>query len=50
MIEEYTKEPYKDWLTTHGIVFKRKLENETAVDGVVKIYSIKTDNDKINKH
>jgi hypothetical protein len=49
MIEDYTKEPYKEWLTTHGIVFKRKLENETAFDGVVKIYSIKTDKDKINK-
>ena len=49
MIEGYGKEPYKEWLTTHGIVFKRKLENETAFDGIVKIYSITTDNDTIKQ-
>jgi hypothetical protein len=49
MIDDYTKETYKDWLTAHGTTFKRKLENETAFDGIVKIYSIKTDNDKLNK-
>jgi len=49
MLNEYKNEPYNDWLTVHGINFKRKLENETAFDGIVKIYSIKTDNDKMNK-
>ena len=49
MIENYAKETYKDWLTVHGIRFLRKLENETAFDGIVKIYSIKSDNDEINK-
>jgi hypothetical protein len=49
MIDDYTKETYQDWLTIHGTNFKRKLENETAFDGIVKIYSIKTDDDKINK-
>jgi hypothetical protein len=49
MIDDYTRETYKDWLTIHGTTFKRKLENETAFDGIVKIYSLKTDNDKINR-
>jgi hypothetical protein len=49
MTDDYTKEAYEDWLTIHGINFKRKLENETAFDGIVKIYSIKTDSDKLNK-
>ena len=29
--------------------FERKLENETAFDGVVKIYSLTSDNRKLNK-
>ncbi|MGC3946407.1 MAG: hypothetical protein QM762_18115 [Chryseolinea sp.] len=49
MIEDYSKEAHKYWLTTHGVEFKRKLENETAYDGIVKIYSITTDNDKLNR-
>jgi hypothetical protein len=49
MIDDYRKEPNKYWLTTLGVTFKRKLENETAFDGIVKIYSLATNNDKINK-
>lgn len=49
MIQDYTQERYNEWLATKGITFKRKLENETAFDGLVKIYSIKTDNININK-
>ena len=29
--------------------FERKLENETAFDGVVKIYSLKSNNNELNK-
>lgn len=49
MIQDYAQERYNEWLATHGITFERKLENETAFDGLVKIYSIKTDNININK-
>ena len=49
MLSNYKNEIYKDWLTVHGIKFKRKLENETAFDGIVKIYSISSDNENINK-
>lgn len=48
MTDNYTKEIYKYWLTIHGINFKRKLEYETAFDGIVKIYSLKTDSDRLN--
>ena len=49
MLRDYKNETYKDWITVHGIDFKRKLENETAFDGIVKIYSFKADNDYIDK-
>jgi hypothetical protein len=49
MFQANTNEQPIDWLLVHGIAFKRKLENETAFDGIVKIYSIKTDNEKINR-
>lgn len=49
MMIDYTKEPFCEWFQVAGITFFRKLENETAFDGVVKIYSLKTDRDEINQ-
>ncbi len=48
MILDYDKEKYQEWDVFNGVKFYRKLEYETAFDGIVKIYSIKTDNSQIN--
>ena len=37
----YFSEQYKTWMKVNSITFERKLENETAFDGIVKIYSLK---------
>ena len=48
MLLDYKHEPFHHWQTIAGINFSRKLENETAFDDVVKIYSFQTDSDKVN--
>lgn len=45
----YKSEKYNSFAEVNGITFKRKLENETAFDGIVKIYSIETSSDKLNQ-
>ncbi|MCD9854877.1 hypothetical protein LUD75_09185 [Epilithonimonas sp. JDS] len=37
----YFSEQYKTWKKLNFITFERKLENETAFDGIVKVYSLK---------
>ena len=49
MIFNYDQEKFQQWDVFNGIKFYRKLEYETAFDGIVKIYSLKTDNSQINK-
>ena len=44
----YASENYKFWITLKFINFKRKLENETAFDGIVKIYRLSTSDTKLN--
>ena len=38
----YISEKYQIWTEINSVIFERKLENETAFDGIVKIYSLKT--------
>jgi hypothetical protein len=45
----YTSEKFEFWITLMSTNFKRKLENETAFDGVVKIYSLTSDKTELNK-
>lgn len=45
----YTSEKYQIWTETNSVTFERKLENETAFDGIVKIYSLKTNVESINQ-
>jgi len=49
MLTDYNTEKYNDWEVFHGIKFFRKLEYETAFDGIVKIYSLSTENEEVNK-
>lgn len=42
MKSDYSNEEYVQWKEIHGITFYRKLENETAFDGMIKIYSFYT--------
>lgn len=49
MIFDYSREIFQEWLTMHNVTFSRKSQNETAFDGVIKIYSLKTDNHKLNE-
>ncbi|MEX0315858.1 MAG: hypothetical protein AB3N18_16890 [Allomuricauda sp.] len=44
----YATEKYTEWTKAGLITFERKLEYETAFDGVVKIYSLKTNNSNLN--
>ncbi len=44
----YDIEKYEVWTKTNDITFDRKLEYETAFDGIVKIYSLITDNWNLN--
>ncbi|XLS27659.1 hypothetical protein ACJD0Z_10670 [Flavobacteriaceae bacterium M23B6Z8] len=44
----YESEKYQVWTKADEITFERKLEFETAFDGMVKIYSLQTDNPKLN--
>lgn len=45
----FTRKDFEEWENFHGITFFRKLELETAFDGIVKVYSLKTDDDKTNE-
>ncbi len=45
----YTAEKYEFWASRISTNFERKLENETAFDGVVKIYSLRSNNSELNK-
>ena len=44
----YDIEKYSEWTKAGLVTFERKLEYETAFDGVVKIYSLKTNNSNLN--
>lgn len=45
----YTSEKHQIWTETNSVTFERKLENETAFDGIVKIYSLRTNVESINQ-
>jgi hypothetical protein len=45
----YTSEKYNFWKKINSVTFEKKLENETAFDGIVKIYSLKTNVESINQ-
>jgi hypothetical protein len=49
MIFDYRFEQYNNWKEDQNILFQRKLENETAFDGIVKIYSLKTSSKQLNE-
>ena len=44
----YSSEKYEFWVTLLLTNFERKLENETAFDGIVKIYSLRSNNKELN--
>lgn len=46
---EYKSEKYQTWVDLTLVTLERKLENETAFDGVVKIYSLRSNNKKVNQ-
>lgn len=46
---EYKSEKYSPWTEHTLLSIERKLENETAFDGVVKIYSLRTSSEIINQ-
>jgi len=45
----YTSDKYEFWVALMSTNFERKLENETAFDGIVKIYSLTSNNSKLNQ-
>ena len=49
MIFNFTRKDFEEWENFKGTTFLRRLEFETAFDGIVKVYSLQTDDDKINK-
>jgi hypothetical protein len=49
MLFDYRFEQYHNWKENHNISFQRKLENETAFDGIIKIYSLKTNSGQLNE-
>lgn len=48
MINSTDIQYFKNFGSYHGVNFDRKLVDETAFDGIVKIYSVTTDNENIN--
>ena len=48
MTSDYKSEIYKPWVTLTLVTLERKLENETAFDGIVKIYSLRSNSQKVN--
>lgn len=49
MKQNYSSEKYQILSEINSISFERKLVNETAFDGIVKIYSLKTNFENINQ-
>jgi hypothetical protein len=49
MIFNFIRKDFEEWENFKGTTFSRRLEFETAFDGIVKVYSLQTDDDKINK-
>ena len=49
MKQSYSLEQYQNWTKVNSITFERKLENETAFDGIVKIYSLRTNVESISR-
>ena len=49
MRPSYDLEQYQIWTQVNSITFERKLVNETAFDGIIKIYILKTNSEAINK-
>lgn len=45
---EYESEIYKPWTSLPLLTLERKLENEDAFDGIVKIYSLRSSSEKVN--
>ena len=50
MKTDYKSEHYNLFEEINFISFEKKLENETAFDGIVKIYSLKTNNETVNRN
>jgi hypothetical protein len=47
MLFDYRFEQYHNWKENRNISFQRKLENETAFDGIIKIYTLKTNSGQL---
>jgi hypothetical protein len=45
---EYESEKYECWVSLDSVSLDRKLVNETAFDGIVKIYSLKSNDSVIS--
>ena len=50
MKTNYKSEHYYLFEEINFISFEKKLENETAFDGIVKIYSLKTNKENVNRN
>lgn len=48
MQPEYESEIHKPWVNLPLLTVERKLENEDAFDGAVKIYTLRTNSEKVN--
>ncbi len=46
----YESEKFAEWTKAGQLTFERKLEYETAFDGLIKIYSLRTDNSVLNSN
>jgi hypothetical protein len=49
MNSNYKSEIYRPWLSINLVKLERKLVNETAFDGIVKIYALRCHDQKINE-
>ena len=49
MKSNYNFEKYINWKQLNSIEIERKLENETEFDGIVKIFSLKSNKNKLNE-
>jgi hypothetical protein len=48
MLLDYKSKKYHPWVNLALVKLERKLQYETAFDGIVKIYSVRSYNDKVN--
>ena len=48
MLLDYKLEKYHHWVSLPLVKLERKLQYETAFDGIVKIYNVRSDNEKVN--